>query len=155
MALSEEFSAAVSTMPEKLERLLNVAPQCIRTGLHGTEKSGVYLFTEKGVHLYVGRTKNFLADRVRQHVSTAEDCPFAFRLAREETNNKQAIYKGDGTRKWLLANEAFKKSYGTAKLRIREMDVRWISEPDNLKQTLLEIYVAVTLKTPYNDLETH
>jgi hypothetical protein len=76
-------------------------------------------------------------------------------LAREETNNKQAIYKGDGTRKWLLANEAFKKSYGTAKLRIREMDVRWISEPDNLMQTLLEIYVAVTLKTPYNDLETH
>ncbi len=35
------------------------------------------------------------------------------------------------------------------------MDVRWISEPDNLMQTLLEIYVAVTLRTPYNDLETH
>ena len=77
-----------------------------------------------------------------------DDCPFAFRLAREEKNNRRAIYKGDGTRKWLLANDAFKKSYGRAKQRIRGMDVRWISEPDNLMQTLLEIYVAVTLRIP-------
>ena len=142
-------------MQEKLDLLLKVAPQRINTGLRGAEKSGVYLFTENGAHLYVGRTKKVLRNRVREHVSVAEDCPFAFRLAREATNNRVAVYRGEGTRKTLLKNTLFRNAYEKAKSRIREMDVRWISEPDALGQTLLEIYVAVTLATPYNDLDTH
>ena len=113
------------------------------------------LFSENGRHLYVGRTKRVLRDRVRQHVSTADDCPFAFRLAREETKNVQAGYRGEGTRVRLLATPPFRKAYNDAKERIRQMDVRWLSEPDDLLQTLLEIYVSVTLRTPYNDLATH
>jgi hypothetical protein len=35
------------------------------------------------------------------------------------------------------------------------MDVRYVEEKDALRQALLEIYVSVVLKTPYNDFETH
>lgn len=32
---------------------------------------------------------------------------------------------------------------------------RLLAEPDPLRQALLEIYVSVVLRTPYNDFETH
>ena len=35
------------------------------------------------------------------------------------------------------------------------MELRYVEEADPLRQTLLEIYVAVALKTPYNDFDTH
>ena len=35
------------------------------------------------------------------------------------------------------------------------MDLRFVEERDQLRQTLLEIYVAAVLKTPFNDFETH
>ena len=35
------------------------------------------------------------------------------------------------------------------------MQVRYVEEIDPLRQALLEIYVAVVLKTPYNDFNTH
>jgi hypothetical protein len=35
------------------------------------------------------------------------------------------------------------------------MDVRYVEETDPLRQALLEIYVSIILKTPYNDFDTH
>jgi hypothetical protein len=35
------------------------------------------------------------------------------------------------------------------------MDLRFVEKPDPLRQALLEIYVAVTLRTKYNDFNTH
>jgi len=35
------------------------------------------------------------------------------------------------------------------------MDVRYVEETDPLRQALLEIYVSIVLKTPYNDFDTH
>ena len=35
------------------------------------------------------------------------------------------------------------------------MELRFVEESEPLRQTLLEIYVAVVLKTPYNDFDTH
>ncbi len=35
------------------------------------------------------------------------------------------------------------------------MDVRAVEEPDPARQTVLEVYVAVELGTPYNDWHTH
>lgn len=37
-----------------------------------------------------------------------------------------------------------------AKARIAQMDVQFIEERDSVRRTLLEIYTAVTLATPYN-----
>lgn len=119
------------------------------------EVGGIYLFTQNCQNLYVGRTKRKITSRIRDHVAKRDDCPFAFRLARNKTGYTAATYGGDGGRKWLLGQQDFIDAYAAAKEDIRKMDVRWISEPDPLRQTLLEIYVAVTLKTPFNDLDTH
>jgi hypothetical protein len=35
------------------------------------------------------------------------------------------------------------------------MELRYVEEPDPLRQALLEIYVAVVLRTPHNNFETH
>jgi len=116
---------------------------------------GVYLFTEDSRHLYVGRTKRKISKRIRSHISTAKDCPFAFRLAREAVGKTQASYTGEDTRTKLLQDSAFALAYAAAKGRIRLMDVRWVGEADPVRQALLEIYVSVALWTPYNDFDTH
>ena len=63
---------------------------------------GVYLFSVGDDPLYVGRTKRSIRARVKDHVSTADDCPFAWRLARQSTNHLKATYKGKGSRDDLL-----------------------------------------------------
>jgi hypothetical protein len=55
----------------------------------------------------------------------------------------------------LAADPEFARAFAQAKKRIRQMELRFVEETDALRQTLLEIYVAVVLKTPYNDFDTH
>ncbi len=66
-----------------------------------------------------------------------------------------ATYKADGSRKGLLAEPAFNAEYERAKDRIRRIHVRYVHEPDSLRQALLEIYVAIAAKARYNDFDTH
>jgi hypothetical protein len=83
---------------------------------------------------------------------------FAFRLAREATGRTKATYRngeGSGSRLDLMADEAFAAAFSSAKARIRQMEIRVVEEKDPTRQALLEIYVAVVLKTPYNDFNTH
>ena len=35
------------------------------------------------------------------------------------------------------------------------MDIRFVEEPDPRVQTLLELFVATSLTTPYNDFDNH
>ena len=49
----------------------------------------------------------------------------------------------------------FASAFKAAKERIRSMEYRYVEEPDQNRQALLEIYVAVVLATPYNDFGTH
>ncbi len=35
------------------------------------------------------------------------------------------------------------------------MEYRYVEEPDQNRQALLEIYCAIVLDTPYNDFGTH
>jgi hypothetical protein len=118
-----------------------------------TPKGGVYLFSEQGINLYAGRTKRKISQRVRGHFSRAGDCPFAWLLAREKTG-KRATYKKEGSRKELLKDTDFKKVYENAKIRIKNMQVRYVGEPDTTRQALLEIYVAIAAKAKYNDFDT-
>ncbi len=116
-----------------------------------------YLFSEAGRHLYVGRSNNF-RNRLRQHsIDGAQhnQAVFAFRLARELTGKTEVSYKSEGSRSSLLADSDFAKAFLSAKRRVRGMDLRYVEEVDQLRQALLEIYVAVALRTPYNDFATH
>jgi hypothetical protein len=121
-------------------------------------KRGIYLFTENGKHLYVGRS-NRLFERYKNHwgpSKTEREAAFAFKLAREETGFLKATYKkGEGSRRHLALDATFSKAFIAAKERIRAMEYRWVEETDPTCQCLLEIYAAVCLETPYNDFDTH
>jgi hypothetical protein len=156
--MNQMFAALLKDLPFQLEQLLAMDPVHLsEKSLRSADCGGVYLFTDHdlGKHLYVGRTKRRILNRLRHHVGSANDCPFAFRLAREATGRIAAAYSGDNTRKQLLKDKDFSEAYQTAKKRIKDMDARWVVEPDPLKQCLLEVYVAVALETPHNDFDTH
>ncbi|HEY3242145.1 MAG TPA: hypothetical protein VGM03_02245, partial [Phycisphaerae bacterium] len=105
----------------------------------------------------VGRTDR-LRQRLGEHCrpgSTHNSAPFAFLLARKSTRNTKAAYGRDGSRAHLSGQPTFARAFTSAKRRVREMDVRFVEERDPLRQALLEIYVAVSLKTLNNSFENH
>jgi hypothetical protein len=147
----QEIRQAIDT---KVQILLSMNPILASDIRNGTPVGGVYLFSEGSTHLYAGRTKRSIAARVRDHFSTADDCPFAWLIAREEVGRK-ATYHTEGSRKSLLADPTFKSVYEHAKERIRRMHVRYVGESVPERQALLEIYVALASEAKYNDFDTH
>lgn len=118
---------------------------------------GVYLFSENGQPLYVGRS-NRLRDRYFLHCrpgSQQNQASFAFKLAREAIGAPKASYAKDTGRKALAATPTFQAAFAIAKDRIRRMDYRFVEETDQTRQALLEAYCAIVLQTPYNDFDTH
>ena len=152
--MDKKFQDIIEGLHKKYEELISMSSITVDTAPKDTPTGGVYLFSEKDRNLYVGRTKRIIRDRLKDHVSTADDCPFAWRIARERTG-KKATYKIKGSRKELLKDPLFKVEYVSAKDRIRRMQVRYVGEADPLKQALLEIYVAVVSKAEHNDFDTH
>jgi hypothetical protein len=118
---------------------------------------GIYLFSEGDRHLYVGRT-NRIRQRLAGHCRPSSNhfsATFAFRIAREETGYLKATYSSTGSRGNLVKDMTFGPAFVRAKARIADMDLRFVEEVDPVRQALLEVYVAVTLETPYNDFDTH
>lgn len=155
--MNPRFLAVSSLLQPALERLLRAEAVSTSTLPKGMPRSGVYLFSEGDRHLYVGRSNRMRA-RIRRHgveASRHNVAAFAFRLGREATGNTLATYKAEGSRRQLVQDPVFAKAFLDAKARIREMAVRYVEETDQLKQALLEMYVAVVLATPYNDFDTH
>ena len=153
--MDTSFRELISGLHEKYLELVSMQPVTIDTTPNNCPIGGVYLFTENGKHLYAGRTKREISVRLKAHVNTAKDCPFAWHLAREVMGVEKATYKKEGSRNHLLTQPQFKQVYDSAKDRIRKMEVRFVSEQDPLKQALLEIYVAVLSNAKYNDFDTH
>ena len=153
--IDDKFLGLLSSLDIKFNYLIQMIPQKSNKLPDNTPTGGVYLFSEQGKHLYCGRTKRLIKERIKNHYSSAKDCPFAWRLAREETGNIKANYYGDKTRSKLLKDLNFVSVYKKSKDRIKNMDVRYVEEKNPLKQALLEIYVSVVLETPYNDFDTH
>ena len=153
--MHEKFKPLITELHAKYEELIAMPPLRVDTVPKDAPVGGVYLFSSGGDHLYVGRTKRSLRDRVKDHVCPADDCPFAWHLAREATGQSKASYKREGSRADLLSRPYFRRAYEDAKTRIRKMDVRYVPECDATRQALLEIYVAVATGAKYNDFDTH
>ena len=153
------FSQYVESLHALFERLIEMSPVTIATLPKDAPSQCIYLFSDAGRHLYVGRTRRqSLRQRLRQHsINSAQhnQAVFAFKLAREATGHLEPGYTANDSRASLAANPEFKQAFAEAKTRIRKMELRYVAEADPLRQTLLEIYVAVVLKTPYNDFDTH
>lgn len=153
------FSQYVESLHPLFERLIEMPPVTIATLPKNAPSQCIYLFSEAGRHPYVGRTRRqSLRQRLRQHsINSAQhnQAVFAFKLAREVTGHLEPGYTAKDSRVALAADPEFAKAFAQAKIRIRQMELRYVAEADPLRQTLLEIYVAVLLKTPYNDFDTH
>ena len=156
--MDAKFVAHVESLRPKLERLLAMAPVKPNNLPREMPIAGIYVLSEGGQYLYVGRS-NDIRGRIGRHSkpgATHRMAAFAFRLAREATGNLRASYKkGEGSRAGLMENASFVKAFNSAKARIRGMDLRFVEEKDPVRQTLLEVYVAVTLEAKYNDFDNH
>jgi hypothetical protein len=153
------FSQYIEALHPLLERLTEMRPVTVATLPKDAPRQCIYLFSEAGRHLFLGRTsRQSLRQRLRQHsIDSAQhnQAVFAFKLAREATGHLEPGYTTKDSRAALAANPEFRQAFAQAKTRIRKMELRYVAEADPLRQTLLEIYVAVVLRTPYNDFDTH
>lgn len=147
----------VESLEPSLRRLREMPPVTYGRWPEVMPRSGVYLFSEGDRPLYVGRTRN-LRGRLGRHClpgATHRMASFAFRIARESTGRTVPTYTQKGSRGDLMKDPAFLEAFAAAKARIRAMDIRFVEEADPVRQTILEVYAAVALGTPYNDFDTH
>ena len=153
--MNQRFAALVETLDAKCKALLAMSPVAAVDVPTGTPVGGIYLFSEGNVHLYAGRTKRPIRERIRnQFGENPSAASFPWLIAREATG-RRATYKRTGSRRELLADLQFRTQIENARARIRSMQVRYVHEPEPLKQALLEIYVAVVTGARYNDFDTH
>jgi hypothetical protein len=152
--MNQRFQREVEQLEPRFKRLVSMSPVTIATLPKDMPSSGVYLFSEGGRHLYVGRSRR-LRQRLRYHgAARFLEASFAFLLAREATGFAQPTYKKAGSRRELQSNPRFEASFRAACRRIAGMEVRFVEETDPVRQALLEIYAAVSLDTKYNKFAT-
>jgi hypothetical protein len=155
--MNEEFKGHVEALEPAYRRLVGMEPVTVPSLPKDVPAAGVYLFSEQGAPLYVGRT-NRMRPRLQEHCRPSSphgSAPFAFKLAREATGRTEASYVSSGSRAQLEQDPEFKVAFERAKQRIGGMEVRFVEEADPLRQGLLEIYVAFTSGAKYNDFDTH
>lgn len=151
------FEELVAQLPHLLEELLACPPHIAGERPTVPRVSGVYLFSEGGRPLYVGRTRDCrrrLADHTRPS-SRENSAPFAFNLTRRDLD--EGGQRAMGTRAEVAAHLAFSEKFAMAKQRVRRMEFRFVAISDPALSTIFEVYASIALGTEgdYNLFETH
>jgi len=150
-----EFDHAVRDVIKKCSLLLASPKHRMINLPKDMPLAGIYLLSEHGKALYVGRT-NKLLNRLQYHTrNNHNQATFAFLLAREKTGKNKASYQKSGSREDLLTQPDFRYAFDLARLRIKEMEVQFVEEVDPIRQALLEICTAMTVRARYNDFDNH
>jgi hypothetical protein len=155
--MNQDFRALVDSLEPKFQALISMPPLRFGTLPSVMPDRGIYLFSEGGQHLYIGRT-NGLRKRLQNHCrlsGTHFTATFAFRIARHETGRLKATYTPAGSRDQLCEDPVFGPAFDAAKKRVNAMDIRFVEESDSVRQALLELYAATALRTPFNDFDNH
>lgn len=155
--MNEKFKLLIESLDPSYQRLIRMTPVTVPTLPDDIPRSGIYLLSEGDIHLYVGRS-NRIKQRLQEHCRPSANhntAPFAFKLAREATGKLKASYVEHESRNHLETLPEFKNEFSRAKDRVRKMAVRFVAEPNPLRQALLEMYVAICLDTPHNDFDNH
>jgi len=155
--MNNQFKQYIDSLDPSFQKLIQMTPTTVAALPTDTPASGIYLFSEDAQHLYVGRT-NTIRKRLQNHCcpsSGHNSATFAFRLARQISGQTTATYTEQGSRSKLENNPVFGPIFTAQKERVRNMGVRYVSEPDPMKQALLEMYASVSLQTPHNDFDNH
>ncbi len=139
----------------RLQELMLATPRT-RAELSPVPKiPAIYLLSESDQHLYVGRTQK-LGHRLAQHMrqsSNYNSASFAFRIAKCEAQKGKVDVTLTGAKLERLPE--FQAYFDAAKNQVANMGIRFIEIEDSIEQTLLEVYVAESLATRYNDFDTH
>jgi GIY-YIG catalytic domain len=155
--MDKHFQRRLDEVSASYDRLKASPPLGFPLGKAKLPKSGVYLFSEKGKHLYVGRSDN-IRRRLGLHTRPGSDyfqASFATLLAKEECQ-LIANYQRRRTDPLHFGNQrVFRRAFTESKIRIRAMHIRVVEEVDPVNQALLEIYAAIVLPTRYNDFSNH
>jgi len=145
---------------KELPKLLKEVELCDlidRNNLKDIPNEGIYIFYEHGKPKYVGRSNN-LKNRLLSHGRPSSDhysATFAFNIAKYDAEIKRLpIDLSDGRNK-LQNNPDFKKLFDKAKEKVAGMKIRVIEVRCQHTQAIFEIYVALNLKTEFNDFGTH
>lgn len=160
-----------SSLPRNLHRLLE-SPVYGRgpRRVPPPRMHGVYLFTERGRHLYVGRTgrterslmagkqgsSNFrsrLAGHSRPS-SPHDSAPFAWRIALRKARRQGLLSELPADRKGRAADPRLAALFVEAKERVTAMEFRVVEIPDDPEAYAFEVYAASVLETPYNSFAT-
>jgi len=155
--MNERFRHFIEQLDVQFKRLKLMDPVKVSNLPRLMPTSGIYLFSERNHHLYVGRS-NRLRTRIQEHSrpsSGHNSAPFAFLLTRYKLGLTKASYQFNGSRFELEKDPKFAEEFTKSKDRVRRMDIQYVEENDQMKQALLEMYVAIALHTKYNDFDTH
>lgn len=167
-ARQSEWEQVVAKLPRHLEALL--ACEAFGRGPDREPpplKHGVYLFTEAGRHLYVGRCglteraakkgaghSNFrtrLAGHTRPS-SGHNQATFAWRLTVEAVEGRWEDLPT--TRLALGRDSRFLQEFLRQKERVTAMEFRVVAIKDDFESYVFEPYAAMMLDTPYNSWAT-
>jgi hypothetical protein len=152
------FHAIRKQLPELLDALIK--GEAYRRGLRPAvpHVEGVYLFTEDGVHRYVGRTRN-ANRRLGEHTRPSapeNSAPFAFNIAKADAETTGTIVSG--TRKEVARSASFGPLFAAAKERVRAMEFRVVEiDQKPALSSVFEVYASMALETEgaFNLFETH
>lgn len=155
--MNKAFRAMTMEVESKFKLLLGQSPVKLGELPRRMPKQGVYLLSQGSRHLYVGRS-NRLRQRLQEHGRPSAghfSASFAFLIARHKTGKRRATYQPKGSRTHLSQSPHFKRAFAAARKRVARMNIRWVSEPHQARQALLEIYAATSLRTRYNSFDTY
>ena len=149
---ARHFGRVIERLPDRLDDL-RAAPACPRKEHPPIpQAAGIYLFSEHGAPLYVGRTRN-LRERLGDHTRPSSDrwmATFAFRITREDAGSAASGMTS------MEVESRFEPLFRQAKERVSRMDVQFIEMDDPIERTIFEVYAALHLGTEhYNSFETH
>lgn len=161
------------TLPELLDRLLDSEVYGLGTSRPDPphDQHGVYLFTESGRNLYVGRTglterarlagkagSSSFRTRLTGHVEREPgSASFAWRLTMEkalaqvEAGERQPLAP---TRTLRVKDPALLELFREKQQRVGEMEFRIVRIDDERVAYVFELYAAWVLETPYNSFAT-
>ncbi len=145
-----------SKLPALVDELLACPPHR-RAFDRAPKQPGIYLYSDGGRHLYVGRTRN-LASRWGQHTAPSSginSAAFAFNVAKRQA--EAAGVDVTVARQALAQDAVFAAAFADAKAAVRAMDYRYVVVTSPVLSTVGEVYAAMLLGTEgdYNLFETH
>lgn len=152
----EVFDAVVDQLPDFLDQLLAAPAASVSEHPEIPNVPGIYLFSEDDQPIYVGQSRK-LKQRLGKHTNPSgkhNSASFAFLIARTEA--EKAGIDTAQFRKQLERDQQFIEHFTAAKLRVSEMDVRWIELEGEIARTIFEVYASLALDTlVFNSWETH